>query len=370
MQEPGSPAVREEEHPVVSARCRRPFLLPRLGVAEEVDFPQAARESLLRGEVRQELERRTRVELAVVSGLEQEQAVVIDRAVRHGDAASTDSQEHETQPSACSRTIREQRVELPHRRVRANRRPFLILPARRLEPPCVVTRRRDVRPVYQYFERRLADLFQPRQPVPDVRPELRGEARPVGVPRARQLQVRRVAAFPGANRQTLRGRKLRHRGDCRRRPEQLRQLQDIPLVDVAEKHVPDCAIRFVRLVGDHEVGPRRVIVGEQRKASDGQAVSDGRLTHQWRDGDDPSFDAHDDDVQLAVRLPRASGASRGAEAIPPRANPFMPEERVRNLRACHHVIPLGFEPQEGGIVGDHFRGCKSRIPNPEFRQSS
>ena len=110
-----------------------------------------------------------------------------------------------------------------------------------------------------------------------------------------------------------------------------------------------------------------MIVGEQCKASDGQAVSDRRLTHQWRDGDDPSFVAHDDDVQLAVRLPRAS---RGAEAVPPRTNPFMPEERMWNMRALDHVIPLGFEPQEGGIVGDHFRGCESRIPNPEPRQSS
>jgi hypothetical protein len=106
MQEPGSSAVREDEQPVMSARCRRPFLLPRLGVAEEVDFPQAARESLLCGQVRQQLERRAGVELAVVPGLEQEQAVVIDRAIRHGDAASADGQEHEPQPAGCGRALR------------------------------------------------------------------------------------------------------------------------------------------------------------------------------------------------------------------------------------------------------------------------
>src|SRR6266850_7596955 len=65
MQKPGSPAGRKHEQPVVRARRRRPFLLPRLRVAEKVDLPQAAGVAFLRGEIREQLERRARMELAV-----------------------------------------------------------------------------------------------------------------------------------------------------------------------------------------------------------------------------------------------------------------------------------------------------------------
>ena len=61
---------------------------------------------------------------------------------------------------------------------------------------------------------------------------------------------------------------------------------------------------------------------------------------------------------------------RWSRIVPHKRPHYSPQERMRILRACHHVIPLGFEPQEGGIVGDHFRGCESRIPHPDSRQSS
>src|SRR2546422_589050 len=80
MQKPRSPAVRKHEQPVVRARFRRPFLFPGLGVAKKVDLAQAVRVAVLRGEVDEELERRARVELAVVTRFQQEQPAVMDGA--------------------------------------------------------------------------------------------------------------------------------------------------------------------------------------------------------------------------------------------------------------------------------------------------
>src|SRR5262245_23516188 len=57
MQKPGSPAGGENEQPVVTPHRGRPFLLPRLCVAEKIDFTQAAGVRLLRDEIRQQLER-------------------------------------------------------------------------------------------------------------------------------------------------------------------------------------------------------------------------------------------------------------------------------------------------------------------------
>src|SRR5262245_55897848 len=56
MQKPGSPAARKNEQPVVTANRGCPFLLPRLRVAEQITFAQAARVRVLRGEIRQQLE--------------------------------------------------------------------------------------------------------------------------------------------------------------------------------------------------------------------------------------------------------------------------------------------------------------------------
>src|SRR4026209_1883307 len=56
MQKPGSSAGGKNEQPVVTARRGCPFLLPRLRVAEEIDFTQAARVRLLRGEICQQLD--------------------------------------------------------------------------------------------------------------------------------------------------------------------------------------------------------------------------------------------------------------------------------------------------------------------------
>src|SRR6185503_15606763 len=77
MQKPGSSAVGKNEQPVVTARRGRPFLLPRLRVAEKIDFAQSARVRFLGGEIRQQLEGGARMELAVMAGLQQEQPAVI-----------------------------------------------------------------------------------------------------------------------------------------------------------------------------------------------------------------------------------------------------------------------------------------------------
>src|SRR5437588_534528 len=135
MQKPGSSGVGEHEQPVMASRRRRPFLLPRFCVAEEIDFAQAARESFLRGEVREELERRAGMELAVVPGLEQEETVVIERAIRDSDPAAARREEQQAQPAALRGALGEQRVELLHGRVGANRRTLLVLPPGGLEPP-------------------------------------------------------------------------------------------------------------------------------------------------------------------------------------------------------------------------------------------
>ena len=77
MQEPGSHGVGEHEQPVVRPARVSPFELPRLGVAEEVDFARARRAyASLDGEVGQELERRARSRTRVVAGLEEEQPAV------------------------------------------------------------------------------------------------------------------------------------------------------------------------------------------------------------------------------------------------------------------------------------------------------
>src|SRR5689334_7158315 len=81
MQKPGSPAVGKNEQPVVTPRGRRPLLLPRLGVAEKIDLAQAARVRLLNGQIRQELERRARMEFAVMARLQQKETAVVKRAV-------------------------------------------------------------------------------------------------------------------------------------------------------------------------------------------------------------------------------------------------------------------------------------------------
>src|SRR5262249_45934997 len=81
MQKPRSPAIGKNEQPVVTAHRGCPFLLPRRRVAKKVDVAQAARVTLMRGEVRQQLERRTRMEVAVVAGLQQEETTVVDGAI-------------------------------------------------------------------------------------------------------------------------------------------------------------------------------------------------------------------------------------------------------------------------------------------------
>jgi hypothetical protein len=60
MQEPRSHGVDEDEQPVVRPVRVRPFELPRLRVAEKVDLAQTFGVRVLNGEIRQELERRTR----------------------------------------------------------------------------------------------------------------------------------------------------------------------------------------------------------------------------------------------------------------------------------------------------------------------
>src|SRR5258706_2822391 len=83
IQKPGSSGVRKDEQPVMPSCRRRPFLLPRLRLAEEVDFAQTVGEGILDGEVSEKLERRARLVLRVVPGLEQKQPAVIARAVGH-----------------------------------------------------------------------------------------------------------------------------------------------------------------------------------------------------------------------------------------------------------------------------------------------
>src|SRR4026207_808703 len=60
MQKPGQAAGRKNEQTVVPARRGRPFLLPRLRVAEKIDFTETARVRLLRGEIREQLQGRAR----------------------------------------------------------------------------------------------------------------------------------------------------------------------------------------------------------------------------------------------------------------------------------------------------------------------
>src|SRR5262245_61371433 len=81
MQESRSSRVRKDEQPVVPACRRGPFLFPGLRITEEVNFAHPARERILRCEVRQKLERGTRVVLGVIAGLEKKQAIVVARAV-------------------------------------------------------------------------------------------------------------------------------------------------------------------------------------------------------------------------------------------------------------------------------------------------
>ncbi len=54
--------------------------------------------------------------------------------------------------------------------------------------------------------------------------------------------------------------------------------------------------------------------------------------------------ADDVDVELTGRRP---------ERIPPRAHPLVAQERVRNPRARHRVVPFAFEGHERLVVADH-----------------
>src|SRR5262245_62512332 len=81
MQKPGSSGVRKNKQPVVTTHRGCPLLFPRLAIAEKVDLPQASRVCFLYGEIRQKLERRARMEFAVMAGLQQKQTIVVNRAV-------------------------------------------------------------------------------------------------------------------------------------------------------------------------------------------------------------------------------------------------------------------------------------------------
>src|SRR4026209_1683144 len=57
MHKPGSPAVGGNGHPVLGAPRGRPLVFPRLAVAKEIDLAKPLGVGLLRGEIRQHLER-------------------------------------------------------------------------------------------------------------------------------------------------------------------------------------------------------------------------------------------------------------------------------------------------------------------------
>ena len=185
-------------------------------------------------------------------------------------------------------------------------------------------------------------MLQPRETVTNIRSELRRAARPVALPRALEFEVGRVAAFPRADRQPVSRRELQHRGHRLRCLRQLRQLQDIPPLHLFAQAVRDRAVRLAGVSRDDELDARRVIVGERRQPSDGQAIHGDALAHQRRDAGDATLLANDDDVQMLV----------GAKRIPPRADPFVAQERMRDLRPFDRIVPFRFERQERVVLVD------------------
>jgi hypothetical protein len=58
----------------------------------------------------------------------------------------------------------------------------------------------------------------------------------------------------------------------------------------------------------------------------------------------PTSSRHDDDMQLAA----------GTERIPPRADPFVPQKRMRDPGTLHRFVPLGLQRNERRVVADDF----------------
>ena len=198
----------EDEHPVVRPDARRPFELPRLGVAEKVDLVETFLVRAFRREVRQQLERRARFVRGVVAGLDQEQAALV------------------AQPNTTSRCVFRRRSETTAAASRARRRdgPAAYRSAGRLRRDAIAVPSRRFQPdsssrIVSVSAAPIADppsidsstgspsASQAREPIPDVRTKLGGQASEVFVPRSVQLEIRRIAAAPHAERRSRRRRR-------------------------------------------------------------------------------------------------------------------------------------------------------------------
>ena len=81
MQHPGPHGARKDEQPIVRPGRRCPFELPGLGITEKIEFGQSGGDRFSKGEVGEDLERRTLRIVRVVPRLHQEQALLIAQRV-------------------------------------------------------------------------------------------------------------------------------------------------------------------------------------------------------------------------------------------------------------------------------------------------
>ena len=186
--------------------------------------------------------------LRVVAGLEQEQPVVVAGAVGGGDAAAADREEQQPQPAGARRRARSAACRSAGR---PGRRRWPCPP--RASSPTLSSRQASSRAasmacaVVEHFERRLADLRQARQPVAEVRPELRRQAVEIRVPGAGQRQVRRIAAPPDAGGAAVGRRELAERPRASASPlGSWLSCSTSQRVAIVAQRAPDRPIRLVR----------------------------------------------------------------------------------------------------------------------------